>query len=107
MLVTYQEKIYILRQEITTDIKNVVIKDGFTNPNGDYCLDCWGYLPAGFDKKVYFAEYSDVWGLKFDIGDGKYIMPSSLTINELADLADQIKLMYNENNKFTKEKYAT
>jgi hypothetical protein len=92
----FAEKVFNLRNEIITDIKELVLKHGIITDTGKHSLDCWGYRMANSLITIHFVEYSPILGLCFDMGDDALHYQSELTIEEIANLADILHLYYKE-----------
>lgn len=91
----YTEKVMELRKEILDNIKSIVNDYGTSEGS----LDAYGYEVSD-GKKVWFVIYNSVIGLRFDTGNGGDNMnyQSAFTIEELANLLDQLNQWYNKQN---------
>lgn len=90
----FSEKAFNLRKEIVEDIKEVVKKYGAT---GEGSLDAYGH-EVSENKKVWFVIINSRDGFRFDTGNSSLSYQSEFTIEELANLADQLHQWYNDKN---------
>lgn len=90
----FAEKTFNLRKEIIDRIKEIASKYGVT---ADCALDAYGYH-VNDEKRIDFVNYNSKMGLRFDTGYGNLEYQSAFTIEELANLADQLEVWYNDNN---------
>lgn len=97
----FQDKVFQLRMEIVTNIRDLILEYGETESN-DYWLDCWNFRPANTDLTLHLALYNRSLGLRFETEDGKNIYQSEVNIDVLAGLADILHLYYNKNNSISK-----
>ena len=88
---TFTERLFDIRLEIITVIKDIVRTHGFTSDNKVFSLDCGGLTLNGYLHKINFIDYFvEDDSLSIDNGNGEIDYLSNLSLEQLADLTDII-----------------